>query len=1087
LVTNFDGELIRHSKVVYDPGGIMPSAYSVWTGTEFLETKVYHDPGTGLLLTSVDPNNLATRWSYDGFGRLRTAESPETGSTHVEVRPVTDQPSSVIPVEAELEVSVVSSTGSNTVTQYDSAGNPRRRRTLGIDGFVDEEWGYDQHGSVRQKARPHLPGVQSQGVVQIHRDQLHRVTRVVEPETQREWLHMYTPAALLAGSYVGFADDDAETVSAVLDPIGRLAVSASDAGGKTIARFDSAGDETSVGAPMGFAMSRYQYGGGGLLREAVDPAGNITAIYYDQFGRVDREESPDAGTRRYDYYPTGELRRVAHGGDQRWFSFSYDNLGRPTSRLDDDGSSSWTYDGSAELRQKGRLVSSTSNSGADGSGTVQTLYEYGPSTGRLSKITQRIREADYETGFDYYESGLLRTLKYPRAANRAFDLRYDYERGQLVNVRDPAGASFWRLTERYQGYLPALEELGNGRAEHREYDPLTGELGSISLGRLTGTGSGSLVADRTLSYDYFADGRVRAETLSNAGVGESRAFAYDPLARLKTVTRRAGTAQSVTEEYSYSVDGRLEAIGIAPSLGAPLAYRGYQYLQGPHRVSDAGPDHYEYDDSGNQTLREGPSVAGGVQTIAYTPFNKPVEVKTGSDPLNSTFFSYDADQNRVLKINHHLDTMTVFTGGAYQRESTVSGAAASAKHTYKIYVGDRLVAEIDRFEVDGASDPGADQVRYIHPDRLGSPRTVSNDDGDVVSSAEFTAFGQLLSGAMSTTVGFTGQRRDDDLGLLDYNARLYDPSLGQFLSADPIVAAPFATQGLNRYSYVLNDPMNLVDPTGMQSEGTSCGFWQFLCDLIDSSPGDSGHDGGGGGPDDSDEPIWMPKCVPDAVGNGCGKDAREWKDDLRAATTTTATHARSDRKAAAVPPPTPTRSRAVGGNDDARADATSTGGGMQPQSMHHLLSEPAIVKAQESAQDLGEKLNTFLEYLTYAMDWFDGQPGPGPISALGIKRAAKEAAEQAAARGLWKITKEGTERAVRHRKFGTFSKSKSDGLWWSRDQAGHGGSKWKVFEETSDGLKWKADADEFGDFITGKHKSEIGQLIPWPQLNAVNL
>ncbi|MFY0582715.1 hypothetical protein ACN28S_58065 [Cystobacter fuscus] len=62
-------------------------------------------------------------------------------------------------------------------------------------------------------------------------------------------------------------------------------------------------------------------------------------------------------------------------------------------------------------------------------------------------------------------------------------------------------------------------------------------------------------------------------------------------------------------------------------------------------------------------------------------------------------------------------------------------------------------------------------------------------------------------------------------------------------------------------------------------------------------------------------------------------------------------------------------------------------------------------------------------------------------------------------------------------------KSKSDGLWWSADNTGHGGSKWKVFEETGDGLKWKADADEFGDFIRGKHKGPTGKFIPWSELS----
>ena len=72
-----------------------------------------------------------------------------------------------------------------------------------------------------------------------------------------------------------------------------------------------------------------------------------------------------------------------------------------------------------------------------------------------------------------------------------------------------------------------------------------------------------------------------------------------------------------------------------------------------------------------------------------------------------------------------------------------------------------------------------------------------------------------------------------------------------------------------------------------------------------------------------------------------------------------------------------------------------------------------------------------------------------------------------------------------HNRFGKFYKSKSDGLWWSRDQAGHGGSAWKVFQETGEGLSWIADADEYGDFIVGKYKGETGTFIPWSELRGV--
>ncbi len=82
----------------------------------------------------------------------------------------------------------------------------------------------------------------------------------------------------------------------------------------------------------------------------------------------------------------------------------------------------------------------------------------------------------------------------------------------------------------------------------------------------------------------------------------------------------------------------------------------------------------------------------------------------------------------------------------------------------------------------------------------------------------------------------------------------------------------------------------------------------------------------------------------------------------------------------------------------------------------------------------------------------------------------------------WQITPEGTAETARHPKFGNFAKSESDGLWWSRDNAGHGGSAWKVFRETDKGLQWVADADQYGDFISGKYKGPTGMFVPWKEL-----
>jgi RHS repeat-associated protein len=65
-----------------------------------------------------------------------------------------------------------------------------------------------------------------------------------------------------------------------------------------------------------------------------------------------------------------------------------------------------------------------------------------------------------------------------------------------------------------------------------------------------------------------------------------------------------------------------------------------------------------------------------------------------------------------------------------------------------------------------------------------------------------------------TTRGFTGHEAIDQVGLVHMNGRVYDPELGRFLSADPFVQDAGNAQSWNRYSYVLNNPLSMTDPTG---------------------------------------------------------------------------------------------------------------------------------------------------------------------------------------------------------------------------------------------------------------------------------
>ncbi len=103
---------------------------------------------------------------------------------------------------------------------------------------------------------------------------------------------------------------------------------------------------------------------------------------------------------------------------------------------------------------------------------------------------------------------------------------------------------------------------------------------------------------------------------------------------------------------------------------------------------------------------------------------------------------------------------------------------------------------------------------------LGSTALVTNASGGVVDQQRYYPYGagRPTDTALPTDYRFTGQRREGTIGLYDYGARFYDPALGRFISADTVVPQPGNPQALNRYSYVLNNPLRYTDPTGFFSE-----------------------------------------------------------------------------------------------------------------------------------------------------------------------------------------------------------------------------------------------------------------------------
>jgi RHS repeat-associated protein len=185
----------------------------------------------------------------------------------------------------------------------------------------------------------------------------------------------------------------------------------------------------------------------------------------------------------------------------------------------------------------------------------------------------------------------------------------------------------------------------------------------------------------------------------------------------------------------------------------------------------------------------------GRLNIIYNIENMPTLINTGSG--TTVNFIYDGDGVRSKKIVQGKNT-TYYLGKHF--EITDNGVT-----TKYVFAGAIRLAMIK-----------VTDVYYFHKDRLGSTTAVTDNNGELIERIEYFPSGIQSYHAGDSVVKylFTDQEYDNETGLYNYNARLYDPVLGRFITPDTIVQNPFDPQMLNRYTYVRNNPLMYIDPSG---------------------------------------------------------------------------------------------------------------------------------------------------------------------------------------------------------------------------------------------------------------------------------
>jgi RHS repeat-associated protein len=186
-------------------------------------------------------------------------------------------------------------------------------------------------------------------------------------------------------------------------------------------------------------------------------------------------------------------------------------------------------------------------------------------------------------------------------------------------------------------------------------------------------------------------------------------------------------------------------------------------------------------------------LARGNQNLTWDYDNR-VSALTGGGFVNS---KYDYAGIRVQKDSNLGTTLFPFDG-------------------YRIEPGGTIVKNIRIGIETVAVKKSTGQKLFFHNDHLGGVNVITRADSVVDQLVEYGPWGKTsrLQAGGEGLLRFTGQQQDIESGLLYYGGRYYDPDLGRFISPDPFVPEILDPQSHNRYSYVLNNPVGNIDPSG---------------------------------------------------------------------------------------------------------------------------------------------------------------------------------------------------------------------------------------------------------------------------------
>ncbi|MEU2251511.1 RHS repeat-associated core domain-containing protein [Streptomyces sp. NPDC019224] len=869
----------------------------------------YYDPARGTVTYTLDPNLKKTENTYDALGRITATWTPERSKSGNDTATVTygyqfertGQPwTSVSTLKADgktyktsyaitdsllrpVQTQTPSVTGGRILTdiRYDSRG-------LAVDSHADiYDSTTDPNGTYTQGDFAHTPAL-----TQTVYDGAGRPTAsTLNVLGVKKWS---TTTSYTGDSTATTAPNGGNASRTITDALGRTVET------RTYASTSPADPAYGAASGPGFTSVKTQYTPDDKQKLITGPDNAQWSYTYDLFGRQTSTTDPDQGTSTTKFTALDQIDTTTDANGNTLL-YSYDELGRKieqwqNSRTDGNKLAHWSFDSIL----KGLPAASTRYVG--GSGTTGTAY--------TKQITA------YDTRGRVTETRLVLPDDDPLVTSGAVTSTLDFESdyrldGTLSTTTAPAVAGLPRETVQTHYNTFGLPEQLSGTSDYVQniaYSQL-GQLWQLRLGvvntntvsisnsyeagtgRLTNTSvSDETHTGRLQDLDFTQDqaGNITSifdkATIDGTHEPDYQCFAYDTYLRLseawtpktadcapagRTTADLAGPAPYWTS-YTYNTVGQRETEVAHTSTGNTTTNYSYGTATGqPHPlISTSGgrPGSYAYDKSGNTRMRPGTQAN---QTLTWDSEGKLAstsEPSVGSKPALNTGYLYDADGELLIR-RATGDGDTVLYLGSTEVRLTTKGAAKTITGTRYYSVADETIA----IRKSTAGIAGTN-LSFLAGDHHNTSSLAIDATTQAVTKRYTTAFGAPRGTSPTTWPDdkvFLGKPVDKVTSLTHVGAREYDPSIGQFISADPVLDTD-QHQSLNGYAYGNNSPVTSADPSGLWiDDGT--GHSEVRHDSSsepDSEPGESGGSSSGG-----DDPKPKGRSGPDIAADKIRHDA----------------------------------------------------------------------------------------------------------------------------------------------------------------------------------------------------------------------